>query len=186
MFLNFPSPSPVKKNKNNQIAQLLPQRFKATDAFCINKNWKFGYDLWHWSETIPLRAISRILGKKREHFSTGQSLIRKDLFACLHVSAFLWVHTGSVQNEKKVLKVYFSSILCEVSRTVDKEQIWMGKKQMCVLLQPMAQRVHSGLLPCLFCPLLSHGRLQVRVLKTIWENKRINDRACPVLWLHAP
>jgi len=49
-----------------------------------------------------------------------------------------------------VLKV-FSSIDCVVSQKHDKEQIWMGKQLVCVLLQPTVPRAHSGLLPCLFC-----------------------------------
>lgn len=79
----------------------------------------------------------------------GQSLIRRDF----HVSLYLWACTGSVQNYRKVLRIYFSSSPCGVSQDLDKEQIWMGKQLIVVLLKLMTQEAHSGLLPLIFCPL---------------------------------
>lgn len=62
----------------------------------------------------------------------------------MYVSMHLWACTA------EGLKVYFSTILCEVSQEYDKEQIWMGKELISALLQSTTQKAHSGLLPFIF------------------------------------
>lgn len=138
-------------------------------------------DLWHRRETIPFRATSKILGIKRRTFF-NRTAINKELFSCVHVSALLWVHMGSVLNQKKVLKVYFSSILCELSQKHDNEQIWMAKNSslatqgtntsFCALDMPF---------PVLF---LSH-RGSWSAINNLWKQHK-NDRNFPAQWRHAP
>lgn len=94
------------------------------------------------------------------------------------------VYRECTKLEESAESIFFQllwKLLCEFSQKRDKEQIWMGKQLICVLLQPTARRAHFGLLPCLFYPLFVTRETPSQSTKDNLGKQHINDRACPVL-----